>query len=171
MVFCKAGEIIAVRPKVGWFAGIVLLGVVGAGVFTILWTAGIKFEGCAVEELNEARKAAVAELVDIVKWSLTLSAGFVGLFGSLILGLKEGPKLTPAAWTLLFTVVCCFSFAAYFALVWRTGLAEALFNGCTDQIATGILQFTFDALTYFFAAGLIILATILALVARQRMEG
>jgi len=159
------------HPKIEWFARIVLLGVIGAGFFCIAWTAGIKFQGCAIEELNEARKAGIAELTDTVKWSLTLSVGFIGLFGSLILGLKEGPKLTRAAWTLLLAVVSCFSFAAYFALVWRTGLAEALFNGCTDGVATGILRFAFDALTYFFAAGLVILAIILALVVRQRTEG
>src|SRR5215471_10941793 len=110
------------RPKAECFARIVLLAVIVAGLLTVWWTSNIKFESCAVEQLTDARKAAVAELTDTVKWSLTLSVGLVGLFGSLILGLKEGPKLTQTAWTLLLAVVCCFSFAAYFALVWRTAL-------------------------------------------------
>jgi hypothetical protein len=156
-----------------WFPRVVLVGVIVAGFFSVWWTSNIEFKGCPVEELTEAQKAGIAEVTDTVKWSLALSVGLVGLFGSLMLGLKEGPRLTGAAWTLLLAVVCCFSFAAYFALVWRTGLAQALLNGCTAEVgnAKSILRFAFDALTYSFSAGLCLLAIILALVVLDRTEG
>jgi len=135
--------------------------VVAAGLVVLAWTWSINFAGCAVEELTEGAKLAIAELTDTVKWTLTLSVGLIGLFGSLALGLKEGPQLTPAAWLLLVAAMCCFAFAAYFALMWRTGVAEALLNGCPGMITSSRLKTRFDMMTYMFLAGLGILAFIL----------
>ena len=155
-------------PKLEAIAWGVLACVLATGLGALVWTWSINFGGCPVEQLTEEKKAAVNELIDIVKWTLTLSVGLIGLFGSLALGLKEGPKLTPAAWLLLIAAMCCFAFSAYFALMWRTGVAEAFFNGCPGLIASSMLKARFDVLTYLFLAGLLILTAILCLVILQR---
>ncbi len=149
-------------------AWVTLAAVIIGGMAALAWTWGMKFDACPVQDLNEAQKVAVAELVDVAKWILMLSVGLIGLFSSVALGFKEGPKLRKAGWILLIASMFCFGFAAYFSLMWRTGVAEAFYNGCPGQVAAARLQVRFDVLTYLFLAGIGILAAILCLIVHER---
>jgi hypothetical protein len=151
-----------------WVARGVLGCVVVACVAALVWTWSLGFASCPVEDLTGPQKAAVAELTDIVKWTLSLSVGIIALFGSLAFGLKEGPKFTSTAWLLLVAAMCCFAFAAYFALMWRVGVAEAFFNGCPALITSKMLIVRFNMVAYLFLAGLGILAATLCLVTFER---
>ena len=143
-----------------------LAGTIIIGIAALLWTWTVTFEGCAIQVFSDSQKAGIGEFSDITKWVLSLSVGFIGLIGSLILGLKSGPKLEPAAWTFLVAAMICFAWSAYFSLMWRAGAAEAFFIGCPELFAAKSLRLRFDALTYSFVAGLTALAVVLALTLR-----
>jgi hypothetical protein len=147
---------------------VVLASVIIGGVIAVLWIWSIEFDSCAPAPLKEEQKAGVDELLDIVKWILTLSVGFVALLGSLALGLKDGPKFSAGAWTLLLSAMICFAFAAYLALMWRMALIEEFFNGCPAAITGHKLQARFDATTNFFFAGLGILAAVICFLLVER---
>ncbi|MGF6757496.1 hypothetical protein [Paraburkholderia sp. GAS42] len=135
----------------------------GLGIYGIFYAWPGEFPPCAVGHLDDPQKLAVAELTDIAKWGLGLSVGLVGLFGSILMGIKEGLKFTHGGRLLLLSAILCFSFSAYFALVWRKLLVQAFYANCITLITTPWMSRAFDVYTYFFVGGLAIVASMLAL--------
>jgi hypothetical protein len=157
-----------IRP-LDWIARSLLGGIVAAGVASLVWVLSFRFEGCSIEPFTETQKAGVTEYIDIAKWIMSISIGFIGLFGSMALGLKEGPKFTSAVWMILIAAICAFAFAAYLSLFWRAGVAEAFYLGCPRHISSPMIQARFAALTYVFLAGIGILATGVCVVILERI--
>lgn len=139
------------------FAWLVLALIIGSGAFMLWYVWPSPFPGCDETSLSSAQTLAITDRTDVVKWILGLSVGMTGLFGSFLLRLKSGPALTRGGKVLVLAVICCFSFSAWFALIWRTLMAQALYLNCPTLIADAWIQRSFDALTYFFGGGLAIL--------------
>jgi hypothetical protein len=147
-----------------WYAElctrVALLSILLIGIISIVYVGNIKFDSCAIEAFTDAHKEVIKQLNDIMKWILSLSAGLIGLFGSLALGLKEAPTLIPAAWKLLAAAILCFSFSVYFCLTWSIDAAQSLYIGCPELLASPMIQSRFSAAIYYLLAGLLCLATV-----------
>ena len=140
------------------------------GIIALCWSWSVPFPACPIEQWTDAQKLFVQELTDVAKWSLGLSTGLIGLFASLALGLKEGPKFSSTAWMLLFPVMCCLALSSYFALMWRTGVAEAYLNSCPQLMMSGRVKVRFDLMTYFYLGGLALMAATLLSTMFERTE-
>jgi hypothetical protein len=165
-----AARRIALTGRILMTGRIVLAGTLLAGLSTMVWIWSAGFKGCEVMEFSDGIKAAIAEQSDIVKWTLTLAVGLIGLFGSIIIGLREAPKFNVSEWLFLMAAVISFGFTIYFALMWRTSLATAYLNGCPGLVAGSAMNAQLSAVTYFFAAGIASLAVVLGLKLWERQE-
>jgi hypothetical protein len=117
---------------------------------------------CAETVLTPEKKLAIEGLRDIVKWGLGISVTMVGLFGSILLRVKDSLNLTLAGNLLAASIAVCFGWAAYFALLWSQAVAQVLFLKCVDQIAAPWLQRSYEAFTDFFLTGLAVTAAMIA---------
>jgi len=138
---------------------------IAGGLIYLYYAWPSDFPGCASTKVTDAQKLAIAELTDIVKWIFGLSVGMIGLYGSIMLRMKDGPSLTRGGKMLVMTSIVCFSFAAYFAVIWRRLLSQALYVDCPSLIAQPWMARSFDAQTYFFVAGIAVIGFMVALVA------
>jgi hypothetical protein len=141
-----------------WTAALVLSTAVIGGIVVLAWAWPGEFPGCAVNNLKEAQRIAVDQLSDIVKWGLGISVSVCGLYGSLLLRIKSSPGFTLAGNFLAAAIVICFAWSAYFALIWRQLLVEALYQDCITLISNPWLARPFNAFTDFFVAGLGLIA-------------
>ena len=142
------------RTYTKWIATAAFAAVLVTGVIAVAWTWSQPFEGCAIQSLTEGTKRAIDQYSESVKNLLTLSTGLAALGGALLLGLREGPKLTETRRILLLTSTSCFAFSAYFALVWQSWLAELHLAECPSLITHRVMRFPFIAHTNFFVLGL-----------------
>ena len=76
------------------------------------------------------------------------------LGSALLLGLKQGPKLTETRRILILSSVCCFVLSTYFALFWLGRLAEIHWLECPGLVTQPFMKSMFGANTLFFAFGL-----------------
>jgi hypothetical protein len=136
-----------------------------AGAIAIVWAWPGAFPNCTSTDISEAQKIAVSELSDIVKWGLGLSVGIVGVYGSALLHLTVGPALTRFGRLLTLCAMECFAFSAYFALMWRDLLVQALYINCPKLIASQWMLRSFDCYTYFFLAGLAVVIVMIGAIA------
>jgi len=141
----------AVVPK-AIFAVVLVFG--GATVAWAWWASHQPFAGCAIEDLTEGRRLALSQFSDTVKQLLTLSTTLAALGSALLLGLKQGPKLTGARRILILSSVCCFVLSTYFALFWLGRLAEIHWLECPGLVTQPFMKSMFVANTLFFALGL-----------------
>lgn len=151
-----------VETIVKWLVWVLL----ASGAATIAYLSFQADPNCAIEAaVGDARKLALAEHTDIVKWGLGLSVTMVGLFGSFMLRLKESPNLTRTGHLLFFSAMSCFAFAAYFALLWRSRLGLALYMECSSLAAHPWMTNVYDAHHWFFVGGLAVLLATACLIA------
>lgn len=138
----------------------VFAAVVVVGLVTIAWCWSQTFEGCAVQPLSEGFKLALSQYSDTVKQVLTLSTALAALGAALLLGLREGPRLTDARRVLILASTTCFVFSAYFSLLWQSSLAEPLLLECPSLITHPVTRFPFIAATNSFLVGLALMGII-----------
>ncbi len=149
-----------VRTYAEWIAAAAFVAVLVTGAIAVSWTWSQPFEGCAIQSLTASTQHAIDQYSESVKNLLTLSTGLAALGGALVLGLREGPKLTQTRRILLLTSTTCFVFSAYFALLWQSWLAQLHLSECPSLITHRVMRFPFIAHTNFFVIGLVFIGLI-----------
>jgi hypothetical protein len=150
---------------------VVLFLVLAAGISAIAFSWSQPFEGCAVQELTEARKLAVTQYSETVQQVLTLSTALAALGAAVLLGLQDAPKLTQSRRIMILASTCCFVFSAYFGLLWQSWLAALLLLECSSSITEPVMKIPFIADTYFFVAGLFLIGVVILAAAFDRSIG
>jgi hypothetical protein len=137
-------------------AKIVLIAVLVAGFIAVAWCLTQSFEACATGQFSEGQKLGLGLSADIVKFLLTLSTALVAVGGTIVLELKEVPKLNDVSnRVLVLASTCCFAFSAYFALLWQSRLAARVyFQSCPSLVTQSWMEAPFIAHTYSFLFGI-----------------
>ena len=130
------------------------------GIVAIAWCWSQPFGGCALGAPSDSLELGLDHISDNVKQLLTLSTSLAALGGGVVIGLKQGPKLSEASRILLLASTSCFVFSAYFALLWQSWLAEIYYLECPSLVAQPVMRFPFIAHTYFFMFGLTLVGLI-----------
>jgi hypothetical protein len=143
-------------------AKVILAAVLVVGFVAIAWYLTRPFGGCAIDKFDENQKLALNVSADIVKLLLALSTVLVAFGGTVLLGLKESPKLTVASRVLILASTCCFAFSAYFALLWHSRLAQVYYASCPGLI-TQWLEVPFIWQTNFLLFGLALIGFLVLL--------
>ena len=139
----------------------VLAAVLALGFIAVAWCWTQRFGACEIGNISDGIKLGLNLTADNVKLLLTLSTGLAALGGTVMLGLKDTPKLNAVARILLLASTCCFVFSAYFALLWQSWLAEIYYTSCPGLITQPVMKFPFIAHTYSFLFGLILIGLII----------
>lgn len=143
----------------------VFVAAVITGLIVSAWSLSYDFSACAVEQYNEFVKLSLDHYSSTIDRLFTLSTALVALGSAVLLGLQQAPKIAGARRVIILASTSCFGFASYFALLWQSRLAQSLFLECPRLIADPQMQFPFQASTYFFLAGLILMAVVVSFVA------
>jgi hypothetical protein len=140
------------KPILLWLPIAVFAVALISGITLIGWSFMLSFDSCAIEPLRdqEELKLAIEHYSATVQQLLTLSVAAASLGAAMLLGLQRAPSLTEARKLLILASTTCFVFSAYFALLWQSGLAQALMNTCPRLITKSALQLPFSAAAYFF---------------------
>ena len=119
-----------------------------------------------------AAQTATPQLAEVVKWALTLAVGLIGLFGSILLGIKSATLNKPTGALILLAAMASLMFSAYFGILWQVGVAEISLNQCPLVVAGDIMNLRFAAQFDFLAAGIgiVLLAIVSAIMEGQRNE-
>lgn len=145
------------------FAAVLVVGFVA-----IAWCWSQTVDGCAVDAFSEGFKLALSQYAETVRQLLTLSTALAAFGAALLLGLREGPRLTDARRILILASTSCFVFSTYFGLLWQSSLAWLLHLECPSLITHPIMKFPFTADTYFFVIGLALIALVVLSAAFDR---
>src|SRR5262249_44630505 len=106
-----------------------------------------------------------------VELGLKLATTLAGFGAAGLIGLKGGLRLTVPTRLFLFAGVVCFAQAAFYAVWYRFGVANAWLNGCPEIIARPILQERYQEHFLFFVLGLASLGALVAAAAVRRTTG
>jgi hypothetical protein len=145
----------------GVLANIVLAAVLVVGFVAVAWCWTQRFGACEIGDFSESVKLGLNLSAETVKLLLTLSTALAALGGTVMLGLRETPKLNAVGRVLMLASTCSFVFSAYFALLWQSWLAEAYYTSCPSLITQPVMKFPFIAHTYYFLFGLALIGLVI----------
>jgi hypothetical protein len=143
----------------------VWLGIVGRTILLALflaatavvwwWALSGDFGACLKGTTDEHLQKSVAVLDATIDLGTKLSTTLVGVGAALLIGLKQGVKLSPWPKLLLLLAIICFGQSAIAAVLWSLKVANSWINECLNLITEDMMQRLFEASFGLFIAGLV----------------
>src|SRR5262249_43433249 len=145
--------------RIVWtFVTLTLLAVLSVPIYS--WVASGSFKPCAAADLLDRHAKTIVTLDGIIDLGLKLSTTLVGLGAAILIGLKQGLKLTLPIQLLIVIATILFVDSDLYAVWWRVGVAEIWLNECFDLVTEPRISRRFEAHFGFFILGLISLGAL-----------
>lgn len=125
---------------------------------------------CDIGTVRDQFQKTVEFLDSIIQLGITLATGLTGLGAALLLGLRGDLRPTPWIIAVLAGSMICLAQTIFYGIWWKAGIANLWFNSCWERIDADFLQYRYSASFYFFMAGIVLIALLVASVAYQRVR-